>query len=365
MREQFIKVSVKEAYDLVIKNLVPVSETEEIDIDKCWGRIIAEDIIAEFDNPSFDRSPYDGYAVNSADIAEASQDAPAVLKVIDEISAGMTAECPVTAGTAVRIMTGAPIPAGADCVVMQEDTDYGEDRVEIYKPVGHLENYSFAGENFRKGQLLIPSGTKLSFTDAGVLGSLGRISVKVYRRPKVAVIATGDEVVMPGQPLPPAKIYNSNMYLLMAAAESNGAEVVMSVMSGDDTAHISKLVKEAADVADIILTSGGISAGKKDLMRKALADAGAEIHFSQIDVRPGGAVTFATIGNTSVVSLSGSPFSAAACFNVTGKLTIRLSANDNVSLADFEGFCTDLKKGLSIGRRANNVVNNGEVVRFD
>ncbi len=155
------------------------------------------------------------------------------------------------------------------------------------------------------------------------------------------------------------------MYMLMAAAESNGSDVVMSVMSGDDTAHISSLIKEAAEVADVILTSGGISVGKKDLLRKALAAAGAKIHFSQVDVRPGGAVTFATVGDTSVVSLSGSPFSAATCFNITGKLTIRLSANEQVSFEDFEAFSEALKKGFIKGKIIRNVVNDGEVVRFD
>ena len=364
MQEKFITASVEEAYEIIKKYAKPAEDVEEIPVHKCWGRVAAENIAAGFDDPSFDRSPYDGYAVRSEDIAGASPENPVRLEVVDEISAGMTADVPVSAGKAVRIMTGAPMPEGSDCVVMQEDTDYGESEVLVYRSLGHLENYDFAGENFKKGQLIIAEGTRLSYTDAGVLVALGKTSVKVYRAPRVAVIATGDEVVEPGNPLPPAKIYNSNMYMLMAAAEANGADVVMSAMSGDDLDKISRLVKEASETADVILTSGGINAGKKDIMRKALAEAGAEIHFSRLDVRPGGAVTFASLDGSSIVCLSGNPFSAAYSFGITGKMAIRLCSGESVDLKSFDEICRNNPVKKPLKGKIRNLVNGGEVIRF-
>jgi len=364
MQEKFITASVEEAYEIIKKYTVPVSETEEIPLHECWRRVAAEDIIADFDDPTFDRSPYDGYAVRSADIAGASKEHPVRLAVAGEVCAGMLADMTVTEGKAIRIMTGAPMPLGADCVVMQEDTDYGDDSVNIYRSVGHHENYSFSGENFLKGQLIIKKGTMLGYTDAGVLAALGKTSVKVYRRPKAAVIATGDEVVEPGQPLPPGKIYNSNMYMLMAAAGSCGAEIVMNVMSGDDLSEISRLVKEAAETADIILTSGGINLGKKDLMRKALADAGAEIHFSRLGVRPGGAVTFSSLGDTAIVCLSGSPYGAAACFEITGKTVISMCSGRDMSFEDFDAVCRVFPQSQQKKGPMRNLVNHGKTVRF-
>ena len=306
----------------------------------------------------------DGYAVRSVDIAGASHDTPVVLNIVDEVCAGMMAEIPVEKGCAVRIMTGGPMPSGADCVVKQEDTDYGEERVEIYKALKHHENYCFAGENFRKGQLIIPAGTEMGFTHAGVLASLGKERVKVYRRPRVAVIATGDEVVELGQPLPPAKIYNSNMYLLISAAKTAGAEITMSVMSGDDMEDIGQHLKHAAEVADVILTSGGIGAGKKDLMRTALRNAGGEFYFSRIDTKIGGAVTFGTLSEKAVICLSGSPYSAASAFQLAGRLAIDMWAGRETSLDKFELICEMLPKTQRKDKILRNVVNDGDVVSF-
>ena len=150
----------------------------------------------------------------------------------------------------------------------------------------------------------------------------------------------------------------------MAAAEANGADTVMSAMSGDDQADISRLVKEASETADIILTSGGINAGKKEVMRKALADAGAEIHFSGIDVRPGGAVTFASLGECSIVCLSGNPFSAACCFELTGKLVIDICSGQLTEPEEFDERCRNFRPFRNVKGKIRNLVNGGEVIRF-
>ena len=170
------------------------------------GRVLAKDMIAGFDNPPFDRSPVDGYACKAEDIMDASESHPVQLTVLEEIDAGQYSRVTVEKGQAVRIMTGAAIPKGCDCCVRQEDTDYGEETVRIFRPTGQWQNYCYQGENFKNGTVLLKKGDKIGFIEAGILASMGVIKVKVYRRVRAAVLTIGDEVMAPGKRLIPGKI---------------------------------------------------------------------------------------------------------------------------------------------------------------
>ena len=188
--------------------------------------MLAKDMIAGFDNPPFDRSPVDGYACKVEDITDASESHPVQLTVLEEIDAGQYSRVTVEKGQAVRIMTGAAIPKGCDCCVRQEDTDYGEETVRIFRPTGQWQNYCYQGENFKNGTVLLKKGDKIGFIEAGILASMGVIKVKVYRRVRAAVLTTGDEVMAPGKRLIPGKIYDCNQGLLAARMKEFGAELV-------------------------------------------------------------------------------------------------------------------------------------------
>lgn len=305
-------ISLEEALGELEKYCSPVQEAEETAILSCGGRILAEDVYARIDNPPFDRSPVDGYAVRSADIREAAPDCPAVLRVTGEVDAGGWFEGEAGPGQAVRIMTGAPIPRGADCCIYQEQTDYGEDLVRVYKPCPPYGNYCFCGEDIRAGALVLAAGTRLTYVEQGILAGLGRVSARVWRRARVAVFASGDELTEPGTPLLPGKIYDNNLYFLTARLGELGAEVTVMRRVPDQPEVMARLLAEAADTVDLMITTGGVSVGKKDIMHEALPLAGASRLFWKIRMKPGMPTMGSVLGGTPVVSLSGNPFGALA-----------------------------------------------------
>ncbi len=344
---QLKEVTIEQACKLVREYSVPTDQTELADIGEACGRILAEDVCAGFDNPPFDRSPLDGFAVRSEDIAEASKENPAELCVVDGVFAGSVSDAFVGKGQAVRIMTGAPIPLGADCIVRQEDTEKLQDQsnlryakpgetVRVFKSVGHHENYCFAGEDFRKGQMALKRGRKLTFAEIGLLASLGRRTAEVYRRPRAAVIATGDEIVMPGEPLSPGKIYNSNLFLIQAGVKSCGADVTYCRQAGDSPELIAECIREAAQPADIVITTGGVSVGEKDYLPQALEMMGARIVFNRISIKPGSPTTFSVWNGTPVLSLTGTPFGAAVNFNILARPVLAESGHDSSFEVSYE-----------------------------
>lgn len=220
------KLTVEQALEALLEHTKVIEETETVPLLQACGRVLAKDMIAGFDNPPFDRSPVDGYACKVEDITDASESHPVQLTVLEEIDAGQYSRVTVEKGQAVRIMTGAAIPKGCDCCVRQEDTDYGEETVRIFRPTGQWQNYCYQGENFKNGTVLLKKGDKIGFIEAGILASMGVIKVKVYRRVRVAVLTTGDEVMAPGKRLIPGKIYDCNQGLLAARMKEFGAELV-------------------------------------------------------------------------------------------------------------------------------------------
>lgn len=301
----------EQAQDLLLERVNMIKDAEEITLWNAGGRVLAKDIYAEHDQPPFPRSPLDGYAVRSADISTASKDQPVRLRVLEEVDAGHVGSKCVEPGTAVRIMTGAPIPDGADCIVGQEDTDYGEETVEVYEPIGSYENYCYAGEDYKAGTKILGEGLLLGAVEVGILASLGLESVSVYRSPKAAVITTGDEIILPGEELAGGKIYDSNLYTLVTRLRMWGMEVTAKERVGDDAAFAAERIREAAGNADLVITTGGVSVGKKDIMHEVVKLLGCETIFWKIAVKPGMPTLCAQYQGKLLICLSGNPYGAA------------------------------------------------------
>lgn len=346
------KVTVEQATELVLEHTRAITDTEEIPLLQASGRILARDMTAAFDNPPFDRSPIDGYACRAADTAGATETDPARLKVIREIDAGQYSTEEISKDQAVRIMTGAAIPPGCDCCIRQEDTDYGEDVVSIRRPEKSRGNYCLRGEDFKTGDVLLKKGSRLSFIEAGILAGMGQTSVPVYRQPRAAVFTTGDEVILPGQPLPPGKIYDSNQTLLASRLLDFAAKLVhVSSIPDEPPAMADALRKAAADV-DVIFTTGAVSVGKKDIMHEALSLAGATRVFWRVLVKPGMPTLFSTYKDVPIISLSGNPFGVAVMVELLGRpLFSKMRQDDRLALTRVQGTMADAFPKASGGRR--------------
>lgn len=305
-------LALEQAVAILLDNVEKIMDREEISLWDAAGRVLAQDVTAQRDQPPFPRSPLDGYALRSEDIQTAAKDRPAVLQVIDEVTAGHVSAKTVEKGTAIRIMTGAPIPDGADCVVRQEDTDYGEDRVEIYQKVGAYDNYCRAGEDYRAGTTLLLKGSLPGSVEIGVLASLGMEKVQVYRSPRAAVITTGDEIMLPGESLRPGKIYDSNLYTIGTRLLSWGVTLTDRGRAGDDAAQVADRIRAAAKKADLIITTGGVSVGKKDIMHEVIQRLGCERLFWKVAIKPGMPTLCARYQGKLLICLSGNPYGAAA-----------------------------------------------------
>lgn len=293
-----------------------IYEWEELPLFKALGRILAEDICAKADQPPFPRSPLDGYAVKGEETRDLSKDKPGRFQVIGKIYAGQVFSGIVESGQAVRIMTGAPIPAGANTVIRQEWTNYGEEEVEIYGKSKPFQDYCPQGEDYKKGQNLLKIGMKIDAITVSVLASLGYNSVKVYRQPKVAVISTGDEVIQPGEKMTAGKIYDSNRYFITARLLELGIEAFVSEHCADEATMMAERIKILSDSVDLIVTTGGVSVGEKDIMHHVRQVLGAEELFWRVDVKPGAPTLAFLYENTLVVCLSGNPFGAAVNFEL-------------------------------------------------
>lgn len=310
------KLTVEQALEALLEHTKVIEETETVPLLQACGRVLAKDMIAGFDNPPFDRSPVDGYACKAEDITDASESHPVQLTVLEEIDAGQYSRVTVEKGQAVRIMTGAAIPKGCDCCVRQEDTDYGEETVRIFRPTGQWQNYCYQGENFKNGTVLLKKGDKIGFIEAGILASMGVIKVKVYRRVRAAVLTTGDEVMAPGKRLIPGKIYDCNQGLLAARMKEFGAELVEVAAIEDRPQAMTAALERIAPSVDLIVTTGAVSVGKKDIMHEALEMAGAKRIFWHIQMKPGMPTLFSMNQDTPVISLSGNPFGVAVSIDL-------------------------------------------------
>lgn len=317
-------ISVEEAQRKVLSYAHTLNAEEKPILD-CLGQVLAEDIPATVDVPPLDNSAMDGYAVIARDTKGAGQDSPRLLEVIDTVGAGYISQKEVTTGTAIRIMTGAPMPRGADTVVMFEDTDETTRRgvsgnIGILIEAAPGANIRRAGEDIIRGSVALSQGTVLRPAGIGVLASIGISSVRVVRRPRVAVLATGDELVEPGNPLPPGKLYNSNSYGLAALVQQCGAIPKVLGIAGDSEESLSAKLHEGLS-CDMLVTSGGVSVGDYDAVKDILAKEG-EIAFWRIRMKPGKPLAFGIIKGVPHLGLPGNPVSAMITFELFARPAI-------------------------------------------
>ena len=319
-------ISVREALDLVLARVRP-GPAETVPLDLAPGRVLAADVVAGIALPPFTNSQMDGYAVRSADLANAAPERPATLRVIATAAAGRPSAVAVEPGTAVRIMTGAPLPAGADAVVRQEDTERSGETVLVRVAARPREFVRPQGEDVAAGETVLARGRILGAADVGLLAAVGRVLVPVAVPPRVAVLSTGDEVVPPGEPLPPGCVYNSNAWALAAACREVGATAVVLPIARDDRRALRDAIAHAASF-DVALSIGGVSVGDFDHVKEAIAEVGLERVFWRVAQKPGKPLVFAERDGRLFFGLPGNPVSALVCFDlyVAPALRSRLGA---------------------------------------
>jgi len=301
----------------VLEHFFPSSPVgvEEVSISEAHGRISAEDIKSSISIPPFDRAIVDGYAVKASDVYYAEEDRPISLKVRGSVKIGEPPKVSVSKGYAVEVATGAQMPAGADAAVMVEYTERRGKEVLVYRPVTVGENVMKKGADIEVGETLINKGTLLSTFEIGMLAAVGLKTVKVYRKPKVAIVSTGPELVSPGEELPPGKIYDINSYTLESSVKLCGGDVKYLCKVEDNPEAIRNSLLKALHEADLTVTSGGVSVGVYDLVPKILNELGKPgVLLSGVAIKPGKPTTFALIDGKPVFALPGQPTSALLTF---------------------------------------------------
>jgi molybdopterin molybdotransferase len=300
-------MSFEEARDRILST-VALMESESVEILDSLGRVTAEDVIAPLNLPSFDNSAMDGYAVRVADC-----NAFEALTITGNIPAGGSTTAELTRGSAIRIMTGAPIPHGCDAVVPLEETEDTGNHVQIHVAPHPGQHIRWAGEDVKLGETVLPAGTLIRVTAISMLASMGRTQVRVYRKPIVAILATGDELVEPGQPLPEGKLFNSNSPALAAAVCEAGAVPLILGVARDDREHLRQRITLGLQ-ADALITAAGVSVGDCDFVRETLAGLGVKQLLGKVNMKPGKAMTFGVKDGKPVFSLPGNPVSAIITF---------------------------------------------------
>lgn len=300
-------LSVEQALQQLLASARPPTHTEILATDAALERILAAPLIAAVSVPPLDNSAMDGYAVRAVEAT-----ASAVLPVSQRIPAGQIGQ-PLRAGSAARIFTGAPVPEGADTVVMQEDTEVVGDGVRCLKPLKPGANIRRAGEDIRPDQTVLTAGVRLGPAQLGVAASIGATEVNVYRRLKVAVFFTGDELVLPGQPLPPGRIYNSNRAALNGLLARLGCEVVDLGLVADTLEATQAALASASRQADVVMTTGGVSVGEEDHVKGAVEALG-RLDMWKVAMKPGKPLAYGRIGEADFIGLPGNPVSAYVVF---------------------------------------------------
>ncbi|HTH97886.1 MAG TPA: gephyrin-like molybdotransferase Glp [Stellaceae bacterium] len=321
-------ISVEEARRRIRASLRPVS-AETVALSAALGRVLAEDVVALRSQPSFDASAMDGYAVRSADIATL----PARFRRIGEAPAGRAFTGTVGPGETVRIFTGAPIPDGADCIVLQEDVTLEGGLVVTHEAVPAGKHVRRAGIDFRAGDTVLKAGHRMSVRDIGLAGAMNRPWLIVHRRPRVALLATGDEIVMPGEPMTADQIPSSNSLALAAFVAQLGADPIHLGIAKDDEAVLARQAAMAKG-CDVLITIGGASVGDHDLVQKVLGAAGMSVDFWKIAMRPGKPLMWGLWDGMAVMGLPGNPVSALIC--ALNFLTPAIERLSGLPPADFD-----------------------------
>ncbi|HUD86174.1 MAG TPA: gephyrin-like molybdotransferase Glp [Xanthobacteraceae bacterium] len=319
---------VADAERLIAERVVPVVERETVPLREAAGRVLADDIIAPVHVPPFDNSAVDGYAVRADDLDAARETS---LTIVDRVAAGHAARHALAAGEAIRIFTGAPMPADADTVFMQEDCRVEGSTVVVPPGLKLGANRRLAGEDMRAGAIALPAGRRLAVQHVALAAALGLTALEVRRRVRVALFSTGDEIVEPGSPLPRAALYDSNRYLLAGMIARFGAEVTDLGILGDEPQQLARAIAAAAEQHDLVLTSGGVSTGEADYVRTAIESIG-HIVFWRVAIKPGRPVAMGVIpaskrgDGAAFVGLPGNPVAVFVTFvRVVRPLLLRLA----------------------------------------
>ena len=330
-------LSVSEARERILKHFSPL-DLQEVSLENALGRVLFENISASIDLPTFSNSGMDGFAVRAADISQAATLLPVELTVVMDIPAGAAPKQVLGAGEAARIMTGAMLPEGADCIIPLENTDRdGQSSAYLGQPIkifrtAHIGEYvRTKGQDMSKGQLVLERGRRLEPQDIGLLATLGIVKVKVIRRPRVAILSSGDEIISPDAPLEPGKIRDSNSFMISALITQAGGEVLRLGVAHDILEAIRDLLDQAASYSvDLIITSAGVSVGAFDFVRTAVEKNG-QLEFWRVNMRPGKPLSFGSYKGIPFVGLPGNPVSAYVGFEVFVRPALgRLSGLSNV-----------------------------------
>jgi molybdenum cofactor synthesis domain-containing protein len=297
----------EEAKRIVETNIRPITRVETVSIDDASGRVLAEDMVATLSTPPFDRAAMDGYAVKAKDTFNSGQFSPRVLDLVGELHAGETPRTKVNAGECIQIATGAMMPGGADAVVMVEDTEAENSRVKVFKSAYPGANVGRKGEDIKKGDLVLRQGFVLDAGKIGVLASQGVQQIRVYEKPRVAILPTGEEVGEVGQKLRPGQVYDINSHTIASVVKANGGIPVRFGTVGDKAEEIKSAITEALK-SDLVVISGGSSVGERDLLIDVLQDWG-EVLFHGIQVKPGKPTLFAMIEGKPLLGMPGYPTS--------------------------------------------------------
>ncbi len=321
------------ARDMLLRYICPVA-SEAVPLEACLGRILAEDLIAAESIPAFDRTAYDGYAFRAGDLSGASRETPVTLRITEEIPAGATPTKEVVPGTCAKVLTGAPIPPGADTVINYEVTEYTDDAVTFFAPVARGSNVVFVGEDVMRGAVLARRGDVIDPGTVGTLAAQGVTRPLVFRRPRVAVLSTGSELVDAGETPGPGQIRNTNAYTLSAALRRIGAEPVYLGIAADTAEGIAALMELGLRDCDAVVSTGGVSVGDYDLTPDAMARIGVETLARGVLLKPGMACAYGVRDGKLVCALSGNPASCVVNFYTVALPALRALCGHRVPVPE-------------------------------
>lgn len=312
MLNRDLTVSVTDALKIILENITPLGP-EDVPVAELPGRVLFDPVIAAHMVPPWNDSAMDGYALIAEDSKGAAPKNPLKLRIAGEVQAGSIWQAPLKSGTAIRIMTGAPVPVNADCVIPVEETREDAGYLSIFREVSPFENYRYAGESIKKGDIVLDRGERLGSAHIGVLASLNSGGARVFARPKVSIISTGNEVVDPGECIADGQIRNVNAYTLMVEAKKFGA-LPSYLGIARDAYEDSRRIFETALEADVVISTGGVSMGKYDLVKDVWSDLGVDIKFGWVKVKPGRPFVFGIKGRKIIFGLPGNPVSTLTSF---------------------------------------------------
>ncbi|MDB9884504.1 molybdopterin molybdotransferase MoeA [Candidatus Marinimicrobia bacterium] len=310
-------ISVNDAQSIIQKNIFEL-KSESVDLSSSSGKILSNNIKAKFPSPSFDNSAMDGFAVRSSDTFGATRTSSVSLKNIDESSAGSPSDLILKKGECIQCMTGAKIPKGADAIIMVEDTSgFSNDKnVQIMIEVKRGQHIRKMGEEINEGDILIEKGSIITTSEIGVCASFGYSELAVSKKPKVAIFATGNELIEPGKDLKEGEIYNSNLFLFADLVKKAGSKILMRNVIKDDKSSLKSFLLEALETCDVIISSGGVSMGRYDYVREVFIDLGVKEHFWKVAQKPGKPFFFGTNNQSLIFGLPGNPVSSYIGFMI-------------------------------------------------